>query len=158
MAEFTITDELVFPTRNDVSPVLNEGKRFSEETVNRWITKLSTDFVESGFTVPTSDADLVIPVAGGIAYVDGYLVETTASVDVTAIDNSTSFLFLRLLKTSDLVTEAVLAVEASSTVVGSEILLAIFTASGGVITNAADARNTNKFGLTPSTLIYSTRF
>ncbi len=158
MAEFTITDETVFPTRNDVSQTLNKGKRWSEQTVNDWITKISTDFVESGFTVPATDPDLIIPVAGGVAYLNGYFVETTASVNVTAIDDSTSFLFLRLKKVAGLVTEAVLAVEASSTPTGPEdFLLASLTAAAGVITSTQDLRNTNKFGVNFEALVFSAR-
>lgn len=158
MAEFPMASEIVFPTFNDVAPTLNRGRRWSEQSVRDWITKFSVDFVDNGFTTPSSSADLDIDVAAGVLLVEGYFVEETVATTVTAIDNSTSFIFLRLLKSSDLVTEAVLAVEASATPTGPEdILLTELIASGGVITSATDISNRNQFGVTFEALAFSAR-
>ena len=147
MAEFTSPDETIFPTRNDVSPTLNKGKRWSEETLNVWLSKFTASFVSSGFTLPASDPDLNIEVALGTALLDGYLVEFPTPITVTAIDNSTSFLFLRLKKSSGVVTEGVLAIEASDVAAGpEEMLIAQITASGGVITSTFDLASRDQLG------------
>jgi len=147
MAEFVSPDELIFPTRNDVSPTLNQGKRWSEETLNLWLSKFTASFIESGFTLPATDPDLNIDVSAGTALLDGYLVDFPTTITVIAIDDSLSFLFLRLKKTSGVVTEGVLAIEASDVAAGpEEILIAQITAAGGVITATLDLAARDQLG------------
>ncbi len=157
MAEFPSPDETIFPTFNDVSPTLNKGRRWSEETLNVWLNKFTSSFVASGFTFPSSSVDLNLQVAAGDALIDGYLVQFPTAVTVTAIDNSTSYVFIRLKKTSGLVTEAVLAVESSPTPAGNEeLLIGELVASSGVITQARFVAPTDQRGFDPNeALIFS---
>ena len=92
------TDSTVYPSENQIETTQFEGSRGQEKTHGVYVNEgWSGNHVDSGFTLPATDPDLDIPVAAGIAFINGRRVETDSSNDLTMAPSTTNHIFLQLL-------------------------------------------------------------
>lgn len=89
----------IFPTANDVTTSTGDGVVIKEQSLASWIGNLvGQNFIISGMTLPGSDADLVIPVAAGEAWIDNHHVTLHDALNATCTANQTNHIFLKLTK------------------------------------------------------------
>ncbi|MGE5553290.1 MAG: phage tail protein [Betaproteobacteria bacterium] len=130
----------IFPTVNDVGGS-GAGKVLSEANLTALIKMLSQNFVVSGFTLPSSDPDLVIPVAAGEAMISGYRVVLDAATNVTCTANATNHIYLKLNRdASGNVTGATFEVNTTGTAPADAVKIGMAVAGASSITSTTDAR------------------
>ncbi len=146
MADFSIVDELVFPSHNEVAPVGSEddASDLAEQTTAQLIKGISKsrDYVESGFTVPSSSASLNIDVALGVAFISGLRVDVPGATTITASPSTTNHVYLKFTRDGNGdVDEALFEVNTTGTPPADSIKIATLVAGVGTITSTTDARN-----------------
>lgn len=89
----------IWPTANDVAPTAGDGANILEQQICKWFRSLvGQNFVLTGFTMPSSDADLTVSVAAGTAIIDGHHVTFTTATNVVLTANDTNYIWLTLEK------------------------------------------------------------
>ena len=90
----------IFPTTNDVSAAPGGGgKGLSEPNLSGWLKALAgTNFVVSGFTLPSSDPDLTISIGAGEAVIEGYRVVIDTATGLALAPNATNHIYLKLTR------------------------------------------------------------
>lgn len=130
-------------TVNDVhGGTAGNGAKFSEPNVAAMIKALhGENYIVSGFTVPTSDPDLVIPVAAGEAIISGYRVVIDTSTNVTCTANATNHVFLKLTKDGlGNVTGAAFEVNTTGTAPADSAKICTAVTDADNVTSTTDAR------------------
>lgn len=143
MADFAVTDEVIWPTDGDVGVDDGDGDGLFELELAAWLAKAGqANFVVSGLTMPASDANLVVDVAAGIAVIDGRLCTVPATTAITLSNNTTNYIYLRLDKTSLKATAVTIEVNTSGTAPADSVALGVAITSGGATSSILDARVT----------------
>ncbi len=138
MGDHALTTETITPTANSVGG----SKAITELLAASWVGGLyAQGWVQSGFTVPASDADLVLTVTLGTAFISGYRITATGTLDVTCAASTTNHIFLKLSRDGGgKVTGAVLEVNATGVPPADSAKLATATTSGTAVTSTEDQR------------------
>ncbi len=131
----------IFPTVNDVGGS-GAGKVLSEASLAAWINQRGDrNFVVSGFTVPSNDPDLILPVAGGEAVIRGYRVVVDNSTDVTCYPNATNYIYLDLTKNGlNQATGATFVVSQGPLLLPDRVAIAVAITDGDNVTSTQDMR------------------
>lgn len=128
----------VFPTTNDIGG----GRLLSEENISSLVKLLlGQSFVNSGFTVPSSSADLTLDVAAGEAVIDGFRVNIDSVTTVTCTASQTNHIYLKL--TTDVdgnVDGAEFEVNTTGTAPSQSLKIAEAAADGAAVTSTTDRR------------------
>ena len=145
MADFSIVDELVFPSHNEVAPVGSEdaASDLAEQTTAQLIKGIAqaSDYVESGLTVPSTSGTLNIDVALGVAFISGLRINIPGATTVTVSPSTTNHLFLKLTRdVNGDVDEALFEINTSGTPPADSIKIATLVADATTITSTTDAR------------------
>lgn len=134
----------VYPSANDVQATgAGDGANLLEQSFVQLLgTLIGQNFVVSGFTLPATDADLTIPVALGVAVLDGHYVNVDAPVNVVCADDDLNYIFLKLTKDGGgNVSDAVFEANVTGTPPTDSVLIGTATAASGAITATTDNRN-----------------
>lgn len=134
--------EIVWPTANDVATVSGEGSKMVEQNAASWFDSLiGQDFVISGFTLPASDADLVVPCAAGFAVIDGRWISIDASTNLTVFDGGISYIFLKLTYDGGgNVATVEFEVNNTSSQPANSVAIGTTTAASGSVSSTTDTR------------------
>lgn len=133
----------IYPTEGDIAVVEGDGITGNEKNMTDWLGEVTGNFVDNGFTVPSSDADLVIPVAAGTAHISGFRVNEDSSVNATLTDNTTNHVYQKLTKTGGLVDGSILEVNTTGIDPADSVKLFTAITSAGVTTSTIDVRPLN---------------
>lgn len=142
MADFSITNERVFPSVNDVAESGGSTKKGTEQNWSELSgTVHDASYVQSGLDF-TDNANLIPTIGTGVAFFEGYRVELTDTVDITLTGSSTNYVFLKLNRDgNDNVTDAEIEVNITGTPPADSIKLHEFTTNVSTITSDTDYRD-----------------
>lgn len=141
MVDFAVTDEVIWPTDGDVGVADGDGDGLFEIPMTSWMAKATqTPYVVSGLTVPATDPDLNVNVDPGVAVIDGKLVTIPGATAITLMDSAINYLFLKLNKMGNKVTDAEFEVNTTGTPPADSVKLAEMVAAGGAMTGSTDCR------------------
>ncbi|MDT7040883.1 hypothetical protein [Candidatus Nitronereus thalassa] len=140
---------IVWPSANDVGVVAGAGVKLWERRLCEQVrTLLDRDFIVSGFTLPSSDADLTIDVAAGLAHIDGHIVDIDTATAVVCTASQTNHIFLKLTKDmAGNVLTAEFEVNTTGTAPADSVKIGTATTSGSAVTSTVDLRVLSPFGL-----------
>jgi hypothetical protein len=132
----------IWPTANDVAVTAGDGNKVLEQGFTKLLgTLIGQNYVVSGLTLPASDADLTIPVAAGIAVLDGRYVDIDATVNVVCADDDVNYIFLKLTKDGGgNADDAVFEANVTGTPPADSVLIGTATAASGAISSTTDER------------------
>lgn len=132
----------IWPTANDVAPTAGDGANILEQQICKWFRSLvGQNFVLTGFTMPTSDADLTVSVAAGTAIIDGHHVTFTTATNVVLTANDTNYIWLTLEKdVGGNVDNAIIQATLSSSNPGVSVGLGIAVTGASSTTSITDTR------------------
>lgn len=142
MADFSITNDLVSPTVNDVNGgVTGDGVNTDEDTAAPWRLGVEGNYVISGFVLPASSGTLTIDVPTGKAIVSGYYVTVPGNTTLTVTASSTNHVYLKLIRDgSNHVSSAVYEVNTTGIAPADSVKIGMAVASGSAITSSWQAR------------------
>lgn len=141
MSSTNATTPLVQPSQNDLGGgVSGDGKKALEKYVRELHKAMNPEsYLVSGGLLPPSAANLVLIVPSGIAYISGHYV-TWAQTNVTLPSSSTSHIFVKLIFSSNLVSNVQIEDNTSGTAPTDSIKLGTVVTSAGAITSSSDQR------------------
>jgi len=144
--QFSTTTHYVMPTRNDVAPSGYEGygRVLQELTFAPLLHSLGgmTSWIVDGFELPSAGAGITSKtITAGEAVIGGYRVAThSTGFSVDFYDDTTNYVYLRLLKTLSKVTEVVIVVNDTGTQPSDSVLLGEIVTASGSISTSTDLR------------------
>lgn len=140
MGNTAITGEQIWWSQNDiygsgVGGSTGDGKRFLEVQYRKKFgpASLRNSYLITGGTLPATDPDLTITVGAGSANLDGHFVQWPAT-NVTLPDNTTNWLFLKLVYSGGLVTGLEIEDNTTGVIPASSLQLGSCTTSSGAMT------------------------
>lgn len=146
MGSTAIAGELVWPSQNDiygsgVSGAVGDGKKHLEVQRRKVLGSSAgrNNYVISGGTLPATDVNLVIDVAAGAAIIEGHYCQWPTT-SITLPDTNTSYIFIKLVFSANLITGLEIEDNTSGTPPASSLQLGTAVTAAGATTSTTDTR------------------
>lgn len=146
MGSTVIAGELVWPSQNDVygsgvSGSVGDGVKHLEVQRRKSIGSVAgrNNYMISGGTLPATDVNLVIDVAAGDAIIEGHYCKWPTT-SITLPDNNTSYIFIKLVFSANLVTGLEIEDNTSGTPPTASLQLGTAVTAAGATTSTTDTR------------------
>lgn len=141
MAEVDAQSPHVYPSQNDIAPTVGEGENALEKVHALFAaSQRGENYVLTPVSSPVSAAGLDLTINGHTAYISGRYVAWGAT-SFTLAPNQTSFLWVKLVKTGDVVTGVKFQDTTTTTPPSADsMLLWRGTTNASAITSSVDCR------------------